>query len=294
MATLKYLSKVIKCQKFAREIRAECETQIMHIQGKYNLRVPPKLAYILVGTDPNSLIYIKLKTKACSSIGIAVSPHTFPSDTPYESVLRTIWDLNQDPSTHGIIVQLPLPADYPVQAILDAVSPTKDLDCLNSTNFGKLALKGSSPALLPCTPQGCLELLKRANVPIQGKHAVLIGRSNLAGLPLSFLLQKADATTTLCHSRTVNLKALTVLADILCVAVGKPLFVTGDMVKPGAVVLDIGINTLAGKLVGDVDFHSAAPQAQLITRVPGGVGPLTVACLVRNLTRTWVFQVSPP
>ena len=251
----------------------------------------PSLAYVMVGDNADSQAYVRIKTRACRRLGIAVVPNHFPGSVSAAEVLHCIDSLNKDETVHGLLVQLPLPKHLDTTTVLDAVWPSKDLDCLSSTNFGKLSMRGSQPAFWPCTPQGCMELLDHAGISVAGKHAVVVGRSNLAGRPLAAMLQQANATVTLCHAYTPNLRQYTRQADILCVAAGIPDLITADMVKEKAVVLDIGINVTPTGLVGDVDFDGLLEKVAAITPVPGGVGPMTVAMLLTNLVSAWEKRI---
>jgi methylenetetrahydrofolate dehydrogenase (NADP+)/methenyltetrahydrofolate cyclohydrolase len=240
----------------------------------------PHLAVILVGDDPASHIYVRNKEKGCQDVGMRSTVMRLPADTDQATLEYRVRALNDDASVHGILVQLPLPAHLDEQAVLALLHPDKDVDGLHVANAGRLL--AGIPGPRPCTPQGCMALLDYYGIPIAGKEAVVIGRSNLVGKPMAALLMHANATVTLCHSRTQDLAAHARRADILVVAVGKPRWITGDMVKPGAAVLDVGINRVDGKVVGDVDFESAARVAGYITPVPGGVGKMTIAMLLRN------------
>jgi len=241
----------------------------------------PGLAVILVGEDPASQVYVRKKAEACQECGINSEVYKLDETTPEEEVIALIESLNQRKEIHGILVQLPLPRHIRPKVIIEAINPAKDVDGLHPINMGKL-LSGN-PALIPCTPYGCMKLLESTGYVISGKNAVVIGRSDLVGKPIAALLLRENATVTICHSHTQNLAQITNKADILVVAVGKPHFVTGEMVKPGAFVLDVGINRLStGKLTGDVDFCVAAEIAGWITPVPGGVGPMTITMLLEN------------
>jgi methylenetetrahydrofolate dehydrogenase (NADP+)/methenyltetrahydrofolate cyclohydrolase len=247
--------------------------------------ITPTLAAVLVGDDPASEVYVRNKRKDCEEVGIASVLEKLPAETTQEQLLTVIEQLNEDSRIHGILVQLPLPKQIDTEAILEAVSPAKDVDAFHPENVGRLVQ--GRPVFLPCTPHGVVELLKRNNIPTAGKHVVVVGRSDIVGKPLSIMLAQkgADATVTLCHSRTADLPSVTRLADILVVAIGKPNFITADMVLPGATVVDVGINRVESGLVGDVDYEPVSEVAGAITPVPGGVGPLTrVMLLVNTLT----------
>lgn len=242
------------------------------------------LVAVLVGDDPASAVYVRNKQKACEKAGLKSTLQRLPSETSEIELLNLVEQLNVDPSVHGILVQLPLPKHIREQVVLDAVAAHKDVDCFHPHNVG-LLVQGR-PRFLPCTPAGCQRLLAEYQIPTAGAHAVVLGRSEIVGKPMALLLVQrgavADATVTICHSRTRDLPAIVRQADILIAAIGKPRFVTADMVKPGAVVIDVGINREGNKLVGDVDFESVANIARAITPVPGGVGPMTIATLLRN------------
>ena len=251
--------------------------------------VQPCLAVILVGGDPASAVYVRNKVAGCEKAGIKSLKYEYPQDAAPADVLGRIAALNADPAVHGILVQLPLPPQFDEKAVLEAISVEKDVDGFHAENVGRLSQ--GQDAFVPCTPNGVMEMLKSENVPLRGAEAVVIGRSNIVGKPMAMLLTAAGATVTVCHSATRDLAFHTHRADVLVAAVGRPRFVTGDMIKPGAVVIDVGINRLtdgpdAGKLCGDVDFASAAPVAGLITPVPGGVGPMTITMLLANTVQS--------
>ncbi len=240
------------------------------------------LAAVLIGDDPASQVYVRNKERACHKAGLRSVLHRLPADISRMELMDLIAKLNQDPSVHGILVQLPLPKHLDSAMVLDAVSPVKDVDGFHPQNVG-LMLQGR-PRFLPCTPHGVMEMLKYEQVATVGAHAVVIGRSDIVGKPMAALLMQkgADATVTVCHSRTRDIAAITRQADILIAAVGIPRFVTGDMIRPGAVVIDVGINRDGDTLVGDVDYESAFQTASAMTPVPGGVGPMTIAMLLQN------------
>lgn len=247
----------------------------------------PGLAVILVGDDPASQVYVRNKGKACAEVGMASFERILPTSTTQVQLLAEVARFNADPAVHGILVQLPLPAHIDAQAVINAIDPMKDVDGFHILNAGRLAV--GQDGLVPCTPLGCLLMLKETLSTLAGKHAVIIGRSNIVGKPLAQLLLKESCTVTLCHSRTEFLAQETRRGDILVAAIGKPEFVKGNWVKPGATVIDVGINRIETgdparptKLVGDVDFTAASEFASFITPVPGGVGPMTIACLLRN------------
>lgn len=244
------------------------------------------LAVILVGENPASEVYVRNKIKACEQVGYRSLLVRLPQEATTDEVLAAIERLNADAAINGILLQLPLPAQCDEQRLLAAIAPEKDVDGLHIVQRGRLFC--GMPALLPCTPYGIMTLLKAYHIDPQGKHAVVVGRSNLVGKPLAMLLLAANATVTVCHSRTVDLAAVCRTADILCVAIGKPRFVTADMVKQGAVVVDVGINRVDGHMCGDVDYDAVAPLCSYITPVPGGVGPMTVTMLLQNTLQAYI------
>jgi methylenetetrahydrofolate dehydrogenase (NADP+)/methenyltetrahydrofolate cyclohydrolase len=245
----------------------------------------PGLAVVLVGEDPASQVYVRNKVNACQAIGMHSEKITYAAAVAPEIVLKKIAELNADPAVHGILVQLPLPKHFDETAVLEAIAPAKDVDGFHAENVGALAQ--GNPRFIPCTPYGVMKMFEKGQVDLAGKEAVVIGRSNIVGKPMALLLINAGATVTVCNSKTKDLKFHTARADILVAAVGKPRFVTADMIKPGAVVIDVGINRLrdgpdAGKLCGDVDFAGCLEVAGQITPVPGGVGPMTITMLLAN------------
>lgn len=246
--------------------------------------VTPCLAVILVGEDPASAVYVRNKVNACEKAGIRSLKDVYAVDVDPAVVMRRIAELNADPDVHGILVQLPLPRQFDSDAVLEAIAPEKDVDGFHAENVG--ALVQGTPRFIPCTPYGVMKMLESAKVPLKGAEAVIVGRSNIVGKPMAMLLLQAGCTVTVCHSQTRDLAFHTRRADILVAAVGKAKMITGDMVKPGATVIDVGINRLpaeqGGKLCGDVDFESASKIAGLITPVPGGVGPMTITMLLAN------------
>lgn len=244
----------------------------------------PGLAVILVGDDPASNVYVKNKIKACEVCGIESFAHRLPESTGEEELLKLIAELGASEAVDGILVQLPLPSHISEEAVLRAVPPNKDVDAFHPVNVGHIV--AGNPVFLPCTPAGVMELLAQSGVKAAGKECVVVGRSNIVGKPMALLLLAENGTVTVCHSKTVGLKEVTKRADILVVAVGRPKMITGDMIKPGAVVIDVGMNRVEGKLCGDVDFQTAEPVAGMITPVPGGVGPMTIAMLMENTVRS--------
>jgi methylenetetrahydrofolate dehydrogenase (NADP+)/methenyltetrahydrofolate cyclohydrolase len=243
--------------------------------------VTPGLAVVLVGADPASAVYVKSKKTTAASVGIASPDYVYPDGLSQGALLDLVDTLNADPSVHGILVQLPLPKGLDDDAVVRRIAPAKDVDGLTPTNLGQLL--AGAPAVVPCTPAGCMEVLEHYGAKLEGAEAVVIGRSRLVGKPLAQLLLARHATVTMCHTRTRDLAFHTRRADILCVAAGRARMVTGDMVKPGAWVIDVGVNRLdTGKLAGDVDFASVEPVAHAVTPVPGGIGPMTIAMLMKN------------
>ena len=243
--------------------------------------IRPGLAVILVGEDAASQVYVRNKVNACAQAGFHSEKHSYAADVAPQLVLAKIAELNADPKIHGILVQLPLPRHFDADAVLDAIAPEKDVDGFRAENVG--ALMQGQPCFIPCTPYGAMKFFEDAGISLKGKEAVVVGRSNIVGKPMAMLLMHAGATVTICHSQTHDLKAHCLRADILVAAIGKPKMITGDMIKPGAVVIDVGINRQAdGKLCGDVDFASAKDVASYITPVPGGVGPMTITMLLAN------------
>ncbi|OMJ92484.1 hypothetical protein SteCoe_4719 [Stentor coeruleus] len=284
-------SKIFDGRALSKVILQELKQEILHTQAIKSVTSVPKLAYVYMGTNKSVLTYLGIKHRACDFLGIQAKGYQFKENAPVQEVMAQINELNQDKTLSGILIQLPLADGIDTQQVMDCIDVTKDVDGLHSMNIGKVALRGLEPLYYPCTPLGCIEILKRNNIQIQGKHAVVIGRSNLAGTPLALLLQKQNATVTICHKYTNDVSLFTKQADILAVAVGKPEFIKRNMVKPGAIVVDIGINEYNGKLVGDV--HSdVAEVSSFFTPVPGGVGPMTVAMLMTNLVKSWNFSLS--
>lgn len=252
------------------------EVAELNAQGVY-----PCLCVIIVGSDPASRVYVNNKKKACENIGIVSREYAMPEETTTEELLSLIDELNADKSVSGILCQMPVPKHIDSKAVLERIDPAKDVDCFHPYNVGKL-VQGDN-VMLPCTPAGMVEMLDYMGVEISGKHCVIIGRSDIVGKPMALLMLQRNATVTICHSRTANLSEVCSQADILVAAVGRPNFVTADMVKEGAIVLDVGINRMEdGKLCGDVNFAECEPKASMITPVPGGVGPMTITMLMRN------------
>ena len=263
----------------AQEIRQEIAKDIELLVVQTGVR--PGLAVVLVGDDPASAVYVRNKKKACDTAGLYVNDHALPATTRQEELLKLIDQLNNDPKIHGILVQLPLPNQIDSQRVLNAVSPDKDADGFHPYNIGRLM--AGDPVFVPCTPKGVMRMIESAGQSIKGKRAVVLGRSNIVGKPVAMLLMHQHATVTICHSRTIDLPGMCKEADILVAAIGKAQFVKSDMVKSGAVVIDVGINRLGdGRLVGDVDFEPVKEVAGWLSPVPGGVGPMTIAMLLAN------------
>jgi len=281
--------KILSGKELAEKMRQEMKSEIDELKTHHNL--VPGLAVVLIGDNPASLSYVKGKEKACVQVGILSREYKFDADYKEEQLLKLIRELNNDPSIHGILVQLPLPDHINEEKILYAIDPTKDVDGFHPVNIGKMMI--GAPSFLPCTPHGIQQLLLRNNIEISGKHVVIVGRSNIVGKPLAMILvQKnpgANATVTMCHTRTKNMAELTRLADILVVAAGRPHTVNADMVKQGTVVIDVGVNRVEDKtkkrgyrLIGDVEFDEVSEKASAISPVPGGVGPMTITMLLHN------------
>ena len=282
-------AELIDGKAIAATIRGEIKAEVEAMKEQYGK--VPGLATVLVGARKDSQTYVRMKKKACAEVGITSFGHDLPADISQEDLLTVVRELNANPEVNGILVQLPLPDHIDDEEILGAVSLEKDVDGFHPLNIGRLSMKRRDPLFVPCTPKGCIELLDRTGVKIEGKRAVVLGRSNIVGLPVAMLLLHRNATLTVCHSRTKDLPGVVREADILIAAVGRPEMVKGDWVKPGAVVIDVGMNAVDDptrekgyKLVGDVDFNEVKEVASAITPVPGGVGPMTIAMLLRNTT----------
>jgi len=275
-------ARILDGKQLAQQIRSELAEEV--IEFIQNNAVVPCLAAVLVGADPASEVYVRNKRKACEAVGIESQLHRMAVGTSSDDLLKLIAKLNKDSEVHGILVQLPLPPQIDKNRVLLAVSPAKDVDAFHPENVGRLVQ--GRPRFLPCTPQGVQQLLVRNGIEIAGRHVVILGRSEIVGRPLSIMLSQrgasGDATVTVCHSRSRDLVGITRTADILIAAIGQPKFVSAEMVKPGATVVDVGINRTDEGVVGDVDFRAVAEVAGAITPVPGGVGPLTIAMLLRN------------
>ncbi len=276
---------ILDGKQLAQQLRSELAEEV--IEFIQNNGAVPCLAAVLVGDNPASEVYVRNKQRACEAVGIESQLHRLPGDASTDDLLKLISKLNKDAEVHGILIQLPLPPQIDKSRVLSAVSPNKDVDAFHPDNVGRLVQ--GRPRFLPCTPQGVQQLLIRNGIETAGKHVVVLGRSEIVGRPLSIMLSQhgtgGDATVTVCHSRSHDLPAITRQADILIVAIGRAKFVTANMVKPGAIVIDVGINRGESGVVGDVDYEAVAAVAGTITPVPGGVGPLTIAMLLRNTLR---------
>ena len=283
-------AELIDGKAIAQQIREEVAEDVaeMVAQGKPK----PGLATVLVGENPASQVYVRMKHKACEKAGIESFGYTLPETASQEEVENLVKELNDNPAVNGILVQLPLPSGLDEESVLNCIDIEKDVDGFHPVNIGRLAQKGRDSLFVPCTPAGCLVLLDRMNVPIDGANAVVLGRSNIVGMPVALLLVKRNATVTVCHSRTKDLPGVVREADILIAAVGRPEMVKGDWVKPGATVIDVGVNRVDDptvekgyRLVGDVDFYEVKEVAGKITPVPGGVGPMTIAMLLASTVK---------
>lgn len=280
------MAKILSGKEVSERIKEELKGEVSELKKQ---GIFAGLAVIIVGDDPASRVYVNNKKKACEQLGIYSEEYALSGDTEEEELIGLIERLNKDSSISGILVQLPLPRHISEKKVLESINPEKDVDAFHPINVGKI-MTGDYD-FVPCTPAGIMELIKESGVSVGGKDCVVIGRSNIVGKPMSMLLLHQNGTVTVCHSRTKNLKDKAKNADILVVAVGKPNFVTGDMIKEGAVVIDVGINRLENKkLVGDVDFESAEKVAGAITPVPGGVGPMTIAMLMKNTVKAAIIN----
>lgn len=282
-------AKIIDGKAISEQIRQELTREVAELTQS---GIIPGLATILVGENPASQVYVRNKTIACEKVGIYSKQHTLPENTSGEELLDLIEELNNDPKIHGILTQLPLPGQIDESRVLNAISPAKDVDGFHPVNIGRMAAvknfedMKTQKLFLPCTPAGCIELLDRSEIELKGARAVVVGRSNIVGKPVALLLLSKNATVTICHSRTKDLPAVVREADVVIAAIGKPKFVTSDMVKPGAAVIDVGINRTPEGLVGDVDFDEVSKIAGAITPVPGGVGPMTITMLLTNTVKS--------
>lgn len=292
------MAQVIDGKTVAAELRESMTAEVAGIKAKY--QQSPCLAVVLVGDDPASAVYVRMKKKGCEEVGVRSLETIMPTETTTQQLLDVVTTLNRDTSVNGILVQLPLPKHIDEQAVLLAINPAKDVDGFHPMNVGKL-VTGDPDCFLPCTPAGCQELIARAVPDLAGKHLVIVGRSNIVGKPLANMMvqkaKKANCVVTVCHTGAPDIAQFTRLADILVVAAGRPKTVTASMVKPGAVVIDVGVNRIADpndpsktKLVGDVDYEGVAAVASAITPVPGGVGPMTITMLLQNTVKAWKIQ----
>ncbi len=294
------MTEIIDGKLIAQKLRNDLEAEIAVLKQKFNKK--PGLAVVQVGNVAASSVYVKAKTKSAIEVGIEVFDHHLHNETTEEELMLLINKLNKQENVNGILVQLPLPKHINEQKVLDSIHPDKDADGFHPLNVGKLSISSSNDEnlLIPCTPYGCLLMLKSLKIDLRGKHAVVIGRSNIVGKPMAQLLLKESCTVTIAHSKTVDLDKLCSQADILVAAIGKPEFVKGDWIKDNAIVIDVGINRiekkidgeLKNKLVGDVNFLEAKSKTSAITPVPGGVGPMTIACLLRNTTISFKNKLS--
>lgn len=284
-----FVAIVISGKELSSKQRANMKNQVEMLENKYGRK--PHLAVILIGDDAGSVSYVRGKEKACNEIGITNTTIIRPVEITQLELLDIIEELNNDDEVDGILVQLPLPKHINQTYIINSIRPDKDVDGFHPVNVASLYLK--QPGIIPCTPKGIIEVLDSVNIPIEGKRAVVIGRSNIVGLPVSKLMLDRNATITIAHSKTKNLASVTKEADILIAAVGKPLFVKRDMVKEGAVIIDVGVNRhpVTGKLCGDVDFNDVLDKVSYITKVPGGIGPMTITCLMENTIECFIKHV---
>lgn len=273
------MARIIDGKKIAAEVRERIAADTQVFQKEYGF--VPGLAVVIVGEDPASQVYVRNKGKACAEVGFYSEIHRMPEETTMPELLSRIDILKNDPKIHGILVQMPLPKHLDEKTVIDMIPPEKDVDAFHLVNTGRI-MRGDY-RFLPCTPAGVMEMLRHEQIEVAGKECVVVGRSNIVGKPMAMLLLHANGTVTICHSKTKDLGEVTRRADILVVAIGKADFITGDMIKKGAVVIDVGMNRRAdGKLTGDVDFVTAEPKASAITPVPGGVGPMTITMLLEN------------
>lgn len=280
------MAKILSGKTVSQRIKDELKKEVAELKEK---NINPGLAVIIVGDDHASRVYVNNKKKACDEIGIYSEEYALPEETSEEELLALIRKLNGKKEINGILVQLPVPKQINEETIINAIDPKKDVDAFHPVNVGKIMVGNFD--FVPCTPAGVMELIDESGIDVAGKECVVVGRSNIVGKPQAMLLLHKNGTVTICHSKTKNLKEKTKQADILIAAVGKPNFITGDMIKEGAVVIDVGINRIAEKkLVGDVDFESAEKVAGAITPVPGGVGPMTIAMLMKNTVKAAIIQ----
>ena len=282
------MAEIISGKIVSEKLRSELREEIIEYKNKYG--IAPGLAVVMVGGDPASAVYVRNKHKACLDVGIESYQIEFPEDITEEELLKKIDELNADDRVNGILVQLPLPSGINEEKVIERISPDKDVDAFHPSNVGRIMIGNYS--FLPCTPAGIISLLDHYNVEIAGKRCAVVGRSNIVGKPMALLLTERNGTVTLCHSKTRDLENILRESDIIVVAIGKAEFLRADMVKPGAVVIDVGINrTAEGKLVGDVAFWEVSQVASMITPVPGGVGPMTITTLLRNTLSAAKLQI---
>ena len=279
---------IIDGKKISSQIKKEIFAEVRALKKKTGKT--PGLAAVLVGDDPASALYVRNKNKTCKNVGFQSFENILPANTNEKTLLNLVDELNKDSKVNGILVQLPLPAQIDSKKVLETINPEKDVDGFHLENVGRLVT--GNPTFKPCTPAGIIELLDQYKVDIEGKQAVVLGRSNIVGKPVASLLLARNATVTICHSRTKDLPTISRSADILVAAIGKPHFVTSNMVKNDAVVIDVGINRVGNKLVGDVDYESVLKKASLVTPVPGGVGPMTIAMLMVNTLQAFKISLS--
>ena len=280
------MAKILSGKEVSARIKSELRDEVAELKTK---GIFPGLAVVIVGNDPASRVYVNSKKKACEELGIYSEEHALSAEATEAELLALIDALNKKDEVNGILVQLPLPKHINEENIINAIDPKKDVDAFHPVNVGKIMIGNYD--FVPCTPAGVMELIHESGIEVAGKECVVVGRSNIVGKPQAMLLLHENGTVTICHSRTKNLKEAVSRADIVVAAVGKPNFITGDMIKEGAVVIDVGINRIAEKkLVGDVDFESASKKAAAITPVPGGVGPMTIAMLMRNTVKAAIIQ----
>ena len=281
------MAKIINGKEVAASVKAQVAEETAKLKEEKGLKVG--LAVVIVGNNPASRVYVNNKKKACEKVGFLSKEFALPATTTQEELLSLVKELNEDKEINGILCQLPLPKGLDEKAVIEAISPLKDVDAFHASNVGKIMIGDYD--FLPCTPAGVMEMLHSYNIPVEGKECVVIGRSNIVGKPMAMLLLHENGTVTITHSRTKNLKEVTKRADILVAAIGKPKFVTADMVKEGAVVIDVGMDRDEnGKLCGDVDFENVKEKCSAITPVPGGVGPMTIAVLMKNTLKACKIQ----
>ncbi|MEE1219277.1 MAG: bifunctional methylenetetrahydrofolate dehydrogenase/methenyltetrahydrofolate cyclohydrolase FolD [Ruminococcus sp.] len=279
--------QIIDGKKVSAEVKEQVKIETQQLKDNYG--ITPGLAVVIVGDDPASRVYVNNKKKACEAVGFKSEEYALPAETTQDELMKLVDELNNNKDINGILVQLPLPKHLDDKAVIEAINPIKDVDAFHAVNVGKIML--GEYDFLPCTPAGVMEMLHSYEIPVSGKNCVVIGRSNIVGKPMAMLLLHENGTVTICHSRTQNLAEICSQADILVAAVGRPKFVSADMVKEGAVVIDVGIHRQDdGKLCGDVDFENVKDKCSYITPVPGGVGPMTIATLMKNTLKAAKIQ----